>query len=139
MLRLSLHLSDYARLKHIIERVRTMFDLSANPEEIGRHLGRHPQLAPVVRRAPGLRLPGAWDGFEVAVRVLVARDIGYLCTAAVMGTLAVTYGQPLVASADRGLMTLFSTAAALMRAPLVHLGLSRRVLHPKTCPSCGTP
>jgi AraC family transcriptional regulator of adaptative response / DNA-3-methyladenine glycosylase II len=82
---LSLQLSDYARLKHIIERVRTMFDLSANPEEIGRHLERHPQLAPVVRRAPGLRLPGAWDGFEVAVRVLVARDIGHVCAAAVMG------------------------------------------------------
>lgn len=129
LLRLSLQLPDYARLKHIIERVRTMFDLSANPVEIGRHLGRHPQMAPVVRRAPGLRLPGAWDGFEVAVRVLVARDVGHLCTAAVMGKLAATYGQPLVASEDRGLTTLFPTAASLMQAPLANLGLSRGAAH----------
>jgi 3-methyladenine DNA glycosylase/8-oxoguanine DNA glycosylase len=124
MLRLSLQLSDYARLKYIIERVRTMFDLSANPEEIGRHLACHPHLAPVVQRAPGLRLPGAWDGFEVAVRVLVARDVGHAGTAAVMGTLAATYGQPLVTAADSGVTTLFPTAAALMRAPLANLGLS---------------
>ena len=92
---LSLQLSDYTWLKHIMERLRTMFDLSANPEEIGRHLERPPQLA------PGLRLPGAWDEFEVAVRVLVARDIGHHGAAAVMGKLAATCGPPLVA-ADSG-------------------------------------
>ena len=106
-----------------------MFDLSANPLEIGRHLGRHPQMAPMVRRAPGLRLPGAWDGFEVAVRVLVARDVGHLCTAAVMGKLAATYGQPLVASEDRCVTMLFPTAKALMQAPLANLGLSRLAAH----------
>src|SRR5215510_11971028 len=65
LLHLSLQLPDYAPLKHVMERVRTMCDLSANPEQIGRHLRCHPQLAPEIRRAPGLRLPGAWDGFEV--------------------------------------------------------------------------
>jgi 3-methyladenine DNA glycosylase/8-oxoguanine DNA glycosylase len=129
LLRLSLQLPDYARLKHIMEHVRTMFDLSANPGEIGRHLGRHPELAPVVQRAPGLRLPGAWDAFEVAVRVLVARDVGRAGTAAVMGTLAATYGQPLAASADHGVTTLFPAAASLMPASLANLGLSRRAAH----------
>jgi AraC family transcriptional regulator, regulatory protein of adaptative response / DNA-3-methyladenine glycosylase II len=129
LLRLALQLSDYARLKPIIERVRTMFDLSANPVEIGRHLGRQPQLAAVVQRAPGLRLPGAWDGFEVAVRDLVERDVGHVGTAAVMGRLAATYGQPLVASDDSGVTTLFPTAAVLMQAPLANLGLSRRAAH----------
>jgi 3-methyladenine DNA glycosylase/8-oxoguanine DNA glycosylase len=129
LLRLAPQLSDYARLKSIIERVRTMFDPSANPVEIGRHLGRHPQLAPVVRRAPGLGLPGAWDGFEVAVRVLVERDVGHVGTTAVMGKLAATYGQPLVASDDNGVTTLFPTAAVLMQAPLANLGLSRRAEH----------
>jgi len=126
LLRLALQLSDYARLKPIIERVRTMFDLSANPVEIGRHLGRHPQLAPVVQRAPGLRLPGAWDGFEVAVRILVERDVGHGGTAAVMGKLATTYGHPLVVSNDSGVTTLFPTAAVLTQAPLANLGMSRR-------------
>jgi AraC family transcriptional regulator, regulatory protein of adaptative response / DNA-3-methyladenine glycosylase II len=129
LLRLSLQLPDYARLKHIIERVRTMFDLSANPVEIGCHLGRHPQLAPGVRRAPGLRLPGAWDGFEVAIRVLVTRDVGHVGAAAMMGKLATMYGQPLVTSDNSGVTTLFPTAASLMRAPLAHLGLSRFAMH----------
>ena len=71
---------------------------TANPEQIGRHLRHHPQLAPEMRRAPGLRLPGAWEGFEVAVRVLMARDVGHGSTAAVMGKLAATYGQPLAAA-----------------------------------------
>jgi 3-methyladenine DNA glycosylase/8-oxoguanine DNA glycosylase len=76
-----------------------------------------------------LRLPGAWDGFEVAVRVLVARDVGAVGAAAVMGKLAATYGQSLVAAADHGLTILFPTAAALTQAPLANLGLSRRAAH----------
>jgi 3-methyladenine DNA glycosylase/8-oxoguanine DNA glycosylase len=126
---LSLQLPDYVQLKPTMERVRTMFDLHANPVEIGRHLGRHPQLAPVVRRAPGLRLPGTWDGFEVAVRVLVARDVGHVSTAVVMGQLAAMYGQPLVTADDCGVTTLFPTAAALLQAPLANLGLSHRAVH----------
>jgi AraC family transcriptional regulator, regulatory protein of adaptative response / DNA-3-methyladenine glycosylase II len=124
LLHVSLQLPDNARLKPIIERVRTMFDLSANPMEIGRHLGRHPQLAPMVHRAPGLRLPGAWDGFEAAVRVLVARDVGHVGTAAVMGKLAATYGQSLLTSEDSGLTTLFPTAVSLAQGPLAGFGLS---------------
>ncbi len=46
-----------------------------------------------------------------------------------MGKLAAMYGEPLVTSEDSGLTTLFPTAAALMRAPLAHLGLSRFAVH----------
>jgi AraC family transcriptional regulator, regulatory protein of adaptative response / DNA-3-methyladenine glycosylase II len=123
-LRLALQLPDYAQLKPILERVRTMFDLSANPVEISRHLGGHPRLAALAHQAPGLRLPGAWEGFEVAVRALVARDVGHACAVGVMGRLAAAYGQPFVAAGDRRLTRLFPTAAALMQAPLANLGLS---------------
>lgn len=123
LLRLSLQLPNYARLKPIIERVHTMFDLGANPVQIERHLGQHPRLAPLMRRTQGLRLPGAWDGFEVAVRILVARDVGPIHAAAVMGKLAATYGQPLDTS--RGdVKTLFPTATVLMQAPMTDLALS---------------
>jgi AraC family transcriptional regulator, regulatory protein of adaptative response / DNA-3-methyladenine glycosylase II len=123
-LRLSLQLPKYAWLRHIIERVRTMFDLGANPVQIGCHLGRQSQLASMVRQAPGLRLPGAWDGFEVAVRVLVARDVGQASASMLMGRLAATYGRPLAMPEDKHLTTLFPTAAALLQAPLSGLGLS---------------
>jgi AraC family transcriptional regulator of adaptative response / DNA-3-methyladenine glycosylase II len=123
-LRLSLQLPEYAQLRHIIERVRTMFDLRANPVQIGSHLGRHLQLASMVRQAQGLRLPGAWDGFEVAVRLLVARDVGQASASRVMGRLAATYGRPLAMPGDKHLTTLFPTVAALLQAPLTGLGLS---------------
>jgi AraC family transcriptional regulator of adaptative response / DNA-3-methyladenine glycosylase II len=124
LLRLCLELPDYAQLKHIIERVRTMFDLSAHPVQIGGHLGGHPRMAALVRQAKGLRLPGTWDGFEAAVRVLVAHDAGHARATAVMGRLAAAYGQPLVLAGGHNLTTLFPTAASLTRASLAGLGLS---------------
>ena len=123
-LRLALQLPDYAQLEPILERVRTMFDLSANPVEISRHLGGHPRLDALAHQAPGLRLPGAWEGFEVAVRALVARDVGHACAAGVMRQLVAAYGQPFVEAGDRRLTRLFPAAAALMQAPLANLGLS---------------
>src|SRR5262249_55447427 len=56
LLCLSVQISDYASLKHIMERVRTLFDLNANPGQIGRHLAGHPRLASLARQATGLRL-----------------------------------------------------------------------------------
>jgi AraC family transcriptional regulator, regulatory protein of adaptative response / DNA-3-methyladenine glycosylase II len=86
-------------------------------------------LARDARFDAGLRLPGTWDGFEVAVRVLVARDVGLVSTAAMMGNLATTYGKPLAAAADNGVTLLFITAATLMQAPLANLGLSCHATH----------
>ena len=62
-LRVVLHLSEYSRLKPAIDRLHTLFDLRADPVSIGR------ALAPLLRRSGARipRLPGAWDGFEVAV------------------------------------------------------------------------
>jgi 3-methyladenine DNA glycosylase/8-oxoguanine DNA glycosylase len=125
LLCLSVQLRDYASLKHIIERVRGMFDLNANPGQIGRQLEAHPRLASMARQATGLRLVGAWDGFEVAIRVIVACDVGRDRTSTVMSKLAATYGQPFVSSGAPHLTTLFPPAASLMQASMAGLGLSR--------------
>jgi AraC family transcriptional regulator of adaptative response / DNA-3-methyladenine glycosylase II len=55
-------------LPSIIARIRRVFDLAADPVVIGAQLAGDPLLAPLVKRRPGLRVPGAWDGFELAVR-----------------------------------------------------------------------
>ncbi len=125
LLYLSIQIADYTRLKNVIERVRTIFDLDANPGQIEHQLAEHPQCASLVRQAAGLRLLGAWDGFEVAVRVLVARDVGRDRTATVMSKLAATYGQPFVSSGAPHVTTLFPSATALMQASIASLGLSR--------------
>jgi AraC family transcriptional regulator of adaptative response / DNA-3-methyladenine glycosylase II len=63
---------DIAALPQIIARVRRVFDLAADPDRIGAHLSLDPTLAPLVAQRPGLRVPGAWDGFELAVRAILA-------------------------------------------------------------------
>ncbi|HET6250346.1 MAG TPA: DNA-3-methyladenine glycosylase, partial [Tepidisphaeraceae bacterium] len=62
-------------LPAIIARIRRMFDLSADPGAIGQALSADPALAPLVAQRPGLRVPGAWDGFEIAVRAVLGQQI----------------------------------------------------------------
>jgi AraC family transcriptional regulator of adaptative response / DNA-3-methyladenine glycosylase II len=62
-------------LPEIIARVRRLFDLGANPTAISAALARDPILAPLVEARPGLRVPGGWDGFEIAVRAVLGQQI----------------------------------------------------------------
>jgi AraC family transcriptional regulator of adaptative response / DNA-3-methyladenine glycosylase II len=62
-------------LSTIVTRVRRMFDLSADPAAIGAALSADPVLAPLVAARPGLRVPGGWDGFEIAVRAVLGQQI----------------------------------------------------------------
>lgn len=62
-------------LSAIIARVRRMFDLSTEPGAIVAALSCDSLLAPLIAARPGLRVPGAWDGFEIAVRALLGQQI----------------------------------------------------------------
>jgi len=59
----------------IVGRIRRVFDVAADVATIGAHLGRDPLLAPFVAARPGLRVPGGWDGFEVAVRAVLGQQV----------------------------------------------------------------
>ena len=52
-----------------------LFDLAADPAQMGAHLSQDPALAPLVAARPGLRVPGAWDGFELAIRAICGQQI----------------------------------------------------------------
>jgi len=56
-------------------RVRRVFDLDADCVVVDSHLSRDPLLTQIVRREPGLRVPGAWDGFETAVRAILGQQV----------------------------------------------------------------
>ena len=71
----SVRFPNMAALPAIIVRVRRVFDLAADPDMIGAHLSLDPMLAPLVSARPGLRVPGAWDGFELAVRAIFGQQI----------------------------------------------------------------
>jgi AraC family transcriptional regulator, regulatory protein of adaptative response / DNA-3-methyladenine glycosylase II len=62
-------------LPAILARVRRVFDVGADIETIGAHLSRDPFLAPLVAQRPGLRAPGGWDGFELAVRAILGQQV----------------------------------------------------------------
>src|SRR6185437_6862587 len=69
-LSVSVRFPNMATLPSIIAQVRRVFDLAADPDMIGAHLSLDPVLAPLISARPGLRVPGAWDGFELAVRAI---------------------------------------------------------------------
>ena len=88
-------------LPQLIARVRRVFDLGADPAAIGEHLAKDPALAPLVAARPGLRAPGAWDGFELAVRALLrGGEAGVLLAA---GVLRDVLGHHVVARGHAGL------------------------------------
>jgi AraC family transcriptional regulator of adaptative response / DNA-3-methyladenine glycosylase II len=74
-LRVSVRFPHLAALSVIIARIRRMFDLSADPVAISSVLSADPVLAPLVAVRPGLRVPGAWNGFEIAVRAVLGQQV----------------------------------------------------------------
>jgi AraC family transcriptional regulator of adaptative response / DNA-3-methyladenine glycosylase II len=67
-------LPSYEGVMQVAERARRIFDLGADPLQIAEHLRRCPALADALAAAPGLRVPGAWDGFELAVRAVLGQQ-----------------------------------------------------------------
>lgn len=81
-------------LMTLLARVRHLFDLDAEPDAIADALGRDPRLARTVRRVPGLRVPGAMDGFEVAVRAVLGQQVSVRGATTLAGRLAAAFGEP---------------------------------------------
>ncbi|WP_425374963.1 DNA-3-methyladenine glycosylase family protein [Methylobacterium segetis] len=92
-----------------------IFDTQADPEAIARHLSRDPVLAPLVAARPGLRVPGAWDGFEMAVRAILGQQVSVAAATRLAGRLVAAFGTPLAAGGD-GLTHLFPEPERLAEA-----------------------
>ncbi len=108
----------------ILARVRRVFDLAADPTTIGEHLSADPDLAARVALRPGLRVPGAWDGFELAIRAILGQQITVPAAVRLAGRLAAQYGEPLPeAWAREGLTLAFPTAERLAAEDLSTLGM----------------
>ena len=112
------------RLLQVVERARRLFDLDADPVPIADHLAGSPELAPLVARRPGLRVPGAWDAFELAVRAVLGQQVTVRGATTLAGRLVRAFGTPLDRAED-GLTHLFPRPEALADADLAALGLPR--------------
>ena len=79
-------------LMRIMRKVRLMFDVDAVPEEINSVLREDRVMRGLVKQRPGLRLPGAFDEFEIAVRAIVGQQVSVKGATTVMGRIADQYG-----------------------------------------------
>jgi AraC family transcriptional regulator of adaptative response / DNA-3-methyladenine glycosylase II len=123
--RLVMHLDvpEHLGLLAIVTRVRRLFDLEADPLAIGAHLGRSDELRPLVRRRPGLRVPGAWDPFEIAVRAIVGQQVTVRGATTLMGRLVERWGEPTLAPPP--LTRLFPTPEVLAEAEIERIGMPK--------------
>jgi AraC family transcriptional regulator of adaptative response / DNA-3-methyladenine glycosylase II len=78
-----------------------------------------------VRQRPGLRIPGAWDGFELAVRAILGQQVSVRGATTLAGRLAAKFGAPLAETSEAGLTHLFPSAAVLATADVASIGLPR--------------
>jgi AraC family transcriptional regulator, regulatory protein of adaptative response / DNA-3-methyladenine glycosylase II len=113
-------------LPTILARVRRVFDLAADPQQIAAHLAGDPALAKLVAARPGLRVPGAWDGFELAIRAILGQQISVPAAVKLAGKLAALHGEPLDSNwASEGLTLTFPRPERLAQADLQGFGMPR--------------
>ncbi len=109
-------------LMKVVERVRRIFDLGADPLRIVEDLSRDQRLKPLLDRRPGLRVPGVWDGFELAVHVILGEQLTAAASTALAGRLVRHFGQPFQTS-TQGLTHLFPRPKDLAAADLSRAGI----------------
>lgn len=114
---------DPRSLFFIVERIRAMFDLNADWMDIARTLTHDPALASRLQRAPGLRVPGSWDGFELATRAILGQQITVKGATTLAGRIVKLFGQPF--SPAEGLSHLFPSPEVLADADLTRAGLTK--------------
>jgi AraC family transcriptional regulator of adaptative response / DNA-3-methyladenine glycosylase II len=83
-------------LPALLNRVRNLFDLNARPEIISRHLAGDDVLSPLVKANPGMRVPGAFSGFEMGLRAILGQQVTVKSATTVAGRLAAAFGDPIV-------------------------------------------
>lgn len=87
-LELELRLPDLAAMMPVVQRVRRMFDLDANPAVIAASLAQEPALASLLQRFPGLRSPVCWSVDEATVRAIVGQQVSIVAARTVCSRLA---------------------------------------------------
>jgi AraC family transcriptional regulator, regulatory protein of adaptative response / DNA-3-methyladenine glycosylase II len=123
-LRARVRFPKLSALPEIIARLRRVFDLAADPLAIAAHLAKDPALAPLVKARPGLRVPGAWDGFELAMRAVLGQQITVTAAVQLAGRMVAKYGKPLADPSD-GVTHVFPRPEGLAKTDLASLGMPR--------------
>ncbi|MEZ2308871.1 DNA-3-methyladenine glycosylase [Paraburkholderia sp. RCC_158] len=103
--------------------IAKMFDLHADPKKIGAALAADPWLAPLIDAAPGLRVPGAWSGFELVVRAIVGQQISVKGATTIIGRLVQRAGERIDGHPHDNTAWRFPTPQALAAVDLAQIGM----------------
>ena len=109
--RLRAKLTALRDLPAVVARARRLFDLDADPVAVDEALARHPELAPLVARIPGIRVPGAVDPHEMLIRAMVGQQITVSAARTALAALTAALGERIAGFEDETL--LFPTMAAI--------------------------
>ncbi len=125
---LTVHGAGTRSLLPIIQRIRGIFDLDASPEDVSRVLARDTFLRRLLLKNPGIRVPGAWDGFELTVRAILGQQVSVAAATTLAGRLVLRYGEKLdvvVPGLEKGEapQLIFPDPGKLCRARLGDLGI----------------
>ena len=123
-LRLRIGATDPRTIPEIVRRVRRMFDLDAELNAVHATLMHEPLLARAIACRPGLRVPGGWDGFEVAVRAILGQQVSVAGATTLAARLVEHHGEH-HQGMPTGLDRRFPTPQQLSDAPLEQIGLPR--------------
>ena len=122
-LELAVHGLGAESLFLVVSRVRQMFDLAADPADVRAVLKKDPLLMPLLRKRPGLRVPGAWDTFEIAVRAILGQQVSVAAARTFATRIVEKHGMPL-ATGSAGVSHMFPSPAVLAEADLTDIGLT---------------
>jgi AraC family transcriptional regulator of adaptative response / DNA-3-methyladenine glycosylase II len=123
-LRLELSDTDPRAIPDIVRRVRHVFDLDADLSAVHAVFAQDALLARAIEKRPGLRVPGGWDGFELAVRAVLGQQVSVAGATTLARRLVEAYGERRE-PAREGLDRVFPAPAALAQAPLETIGLPK--------------
>lgn len=122
----TIYFPQVARLATIVNRLRQLFDLNADVTTIGLLLGQDEQLQNSIAQSPGLRVPGAWDGFELAVRAILGQQVSVAAATTLSGRVAAALGEPVRFEVPiEGLTHIFPTPEVISQADLSGLGITQ--------------
>ncbi|SEU37609.1 DNA-3-methyladenine glycosylase 2 [Stigmatella erecta] len=110
-------------VRPLVARVRRLFDLDADPAALAVALGQDPVMGPRLARAGGVRVPGAFEPFELAVRAILGQQVSVKGATTLAGRVVERCGTP-ASFARQGLTQFFPSAPALAQADLSGLGLT---------------
>ncbi|HET8539969.1 MAG TPA: AlkA N-terminal domain-containing protein [Anaeromyxobacter sp.] len=120
----TIRLSRVAALPAAVGRLRRLLDLDADAPAIDGHLSRDPLLAGLVAARPGLRVPGAWDELELAVRAILGQQVSVAAARTMAGRIAAAHGTRVPDAVEGAPALAFPGPERLAGAPLEAVGLT---------------